>query len=166
MESAFNLFRMPRVWRSFFAFAKKVPCSLYPSGDPNKWVYVAITTVPTGWVGAVDLTQASPWCSQFCPSWVVLSGPCLRCNILWACETFAAGFRRPLFSIFQDVYSEVKEWDPKDAVVPRSASVVELLIAVLLVPLAGVDLRTPLRNAVSCSDASHAGAGASEAVFS
>ena len=57
MESAFNLFRMPPVWKSFFAFAKKVPCSVYPGGDPKKWVYVAITTVPTGWVGAVDLIQ-------------------------------------------------------------------------------------------------------------
>ena len=31
------------------------------------------------------------------------------------------------------------ERDPKEAFVPRSASVVELLIAVLLVPLAGVE---------------------------
>ena len=57
MESAFNLFRMLPVWKSFFAFAKKVPCSVYPGGNPDKWVYVAITTVPMGWVGAVDLIE-------------------------------------------------------------------------------------------------------------
>ena len=77
--------------------------------------------------------------------------------------TFAAGFRCSLFSIFQEVYGEVFDRDPKDASAPRSASVVELLIAVLLVPLAGVFLRTPLRRTVGCSDASHAGAEASEA---
>ena len=70
----------------------------------------------------------------------------------------SAGFRRSLFSFFQEVYSEVLERDPKDAFVPRSASVVELLIAVLLVPLAGVNFRTPLRQTTSCSDATHAGA--------
>ena len=43
--------------------------------------------------------------------------------------------------------------------------VVELLIAVLLVPLAGVNLRTPLRNTISCSDASHAGAGSEASMF-
>ena len=57
VESTFNLFRMPPVWKSFFAFAKKVPCSVFPGGDPQKWVNVAITTVPVGWVGAVDLIQ-------------------------------------------------------------------------------------------------------------
>ena len=74
--------------------------------------------------------------------------------------TFAAGFCRPLFPIFQEVCSEVLDRNPKDAFAPRSASVVELFIAVLF---AGVDLRTPLRRTISCSDASHAGAGPSEA---
>ena len=57
VESAFNLFRMPPVWKSFFAYSKKVPCPVYSGGDPNKWVCVSITTVPMGWVGAVDLIQ-------------------------------------------------------------------------------------------------------------
>ena len=52
-----NLFRILAVWKSFFAFAEKVPCTVYPGGDPNKWVDVAITTVPMVWVGAVDLIQ-------------------------------------------------------------------------------------------------------------
>ena len=48
LDGGFNSFRMPPVWNSFFAFANKVPCSVYPGGDPDKWVYVAITTVPMG----------------------------------------------------------------------------------------------------------------------
>ena len=30
---------------------------MYPGGDPNKWVYVAITTFPMVWVGEVDLIR-------------------------------------------------------------------------------------------------------------
>ena len=57
MESAFNLFRMPVAWRGAFAYSKPVPESACPGGDPHKRMYVAITTVPMGWVGAVDLIQ-------------------------------------------------------------------------------------------------------------
>ena len=170
---------------------------MYPGGDTKKWVYVAITTVPMGWVGAVDLIQhfarrlvfniaevprASEVSSAGLFGWSgrplhpfaeldgahgILrhardKGQSLVFTILsllgraqWSAPalqhcvglcTFAAGFRRPLFSIFQEVYSEILERDPKEAFVPRSASVVELLIAVLLIPLAGVNLRTPLRH--------------------
>ena len=76
MECAFNLFRMPPVWKSFFAFAKKVPCSVCPGGDPNKWAHVAITTVPMGWVGAVDLIQhiarrPTAWFAWIARMWLV-----------------------------------------------------------------------------------------------
>ena len=57
MVSAFNLFRMPAPWRGAFTNAKQVPASVCPGGDPNTMVYLAITTVPMGWVGAVDVTQ-------------------------------------------------------------------------------------------------------------
>ena len=46
--------------------------------------------------------------------------------------TFAAGCRRHLSSIFQEVYSEVQERDPIDVLAPMSGWVAELLIAVLL----------------------------------
>ena len=37
---SFNLFRMPLVWKSFFAFAKKVPCSCTPVVTPtNMWIH-------------------------------------------------------------------------------------------------------------------------------
>ena len=57
MVSAFNLFRMPVPWRGAFTYAKQVPASVCPGGDPNTMVYFAITTVPLGWVGAVDIIQ-------------------------------------------------------------------------------------------------------------
>ena len=57
MVSAFNLFRMPVPWRGAFTYAKQVPASVCPGGDPNTMVYLAITTVPMGWVGAVDVIQ-------------------------------------------------------------------------------------------------------------
>ena len=57
MVSAINLFRMPVPWRGAFTYAKQVPASVCPGGDPNTMVYLAITTVPTGWVGAIDVIQ-------------------------------------------------------------------------------------------------------------
>ena len=84
---------------------------------------------------AMHGTKVSLWSSPFCPSWVVLSGPCLLCNIVWP-------FRR-VFIIFLGVYSEVLDRNPKDVFAPRSALVAELLITILLVPLAGVHLRPP-----------------------
>ena len=67
MESAFNLFRMPPVWKSFFAVAKKSPLLSVPRWRPRQMGLCgqAITTVPMGWVGAVDLTQllSDAWCS-------------------------------------------------------------------------------------------------------
>ena len=55
MESAFNLFRKP-TWKNFFVFVR-VPCAVRPGGDPNKWVFVVITTVPMCWVGRMDVIQ-------------------------------------------------------------------------------------------------------------
>ena len=107
-------------------------------------------------------TKAIPWCSQFCPSWVVLSGPCLPRNIVWACVPSQLAFA--VLCPLSSRKCTVRFWKgTQKTFVPRSASVVELLIAVLLVPLAGVNLRTALRRIISCSEASHAGAGASEA---
>ena len=55
MKSAFNLFRKA-TWKNFFVFVR-VPCAVRPSGDPNKWVFVVITTVPMCWVGRMDVIQ-------------------------------------------------------------------------------------------------------------
>ena len=56
MESCFNLFRMPPAWRGLFAFSKQVPRSVV-GGPASEMMYVAIQTVPMGWLGAVDVMQ-------------------------------------------------------------------------------------------------------------
>ena len=87
-------------------------------------------------------TKGCPWSSPFYRSCVVLRGPCLVCSTVWACVLFAAGFRRLLFSFFQEVYSEVFRQEPKRRVCCEDGFG-ELLVAVLVVPLAGVGLRAP-----------------------
>ena len=111
---------------------------------------------------AMHGTKASPWCSQFCPSWVVFSGPYLPCNIVSACVPSQLAFA-VLYSLSSRKCT-VRFWkgtQMKRSFQGRPRSLI--LIAVLLIPLAGVNLHTPLRHTISCSDASHAGAGASEA---
>ena len=44
MVSAFNLFRMLVPWRGAFTYAKQVPASVCPGGDPNTMVFLAVTT--------------------------------------------------------------------------------------------------------------------------
>ena len=56
MESCFNLFRMPPCWLGAFAFSKKVPRSIV-GGPAAEYMFVAIRTVPMGWIGAVDVMQ-------------------------------------------------------------------------------------------------------------
>ena len=65
-------------------------------------------------------------------------------------------FRRPLMCILQEVW-------PKGCSLGRrplsSRQLQELLRAIAVVPLAGTDLRAPVSNVVTCSDASEAGGG-------
>ena len=58
MASAFNLFKMPIGWRGMFVYEKKVPASCLglPGEEPT---YVALRTVPMGWVSAVGTVQAA-----------------------------------------------------------------------------------------------------------
>eukprot|EP00971_Amphidinium_carterae_P350670 6491677-Amphidinium_carterae.2 len=56
MVSCFNLFRLPASWKSYFAFEKRVPKSIF-GGPPHEYTYVAIQTIPMGWSGAVDVIQ-------------------------------------------------------------------------------------------------------------
>ena len=56
MASAFNLFEMPLGWRGLFVYEKQVPASvLGMSGD--QMVYVALRTIPMGWLSAVGIVQ-------------------------------------------------------------------------------------------------------------
>eukprot|EP00435_Cladocopium_sp_Y103_P027386 s51_g6.t1 len=58
MASAFNLFRMPDGWRGLFVYEKKVPahCLGLEGTAPT---YVALRTVPMGWLSAVGLVQSA-----------------------------------------------------------------------------------------------------------
>lgn len=78
---------------------------------------------------------------------------------------FAAGFRRPLFSVLQDVFLCIADFeDSKFQVISLLSSVRdEFLLAAILLPFAGVNLRDPLRRSVSISDASEQGGGVAEA---
>ena len=275
MVSAFNLFRMPVPWRGAFTYAKQVPASVCPGGDPNTMVHLAITTVPMGWVGAVDVihhvarnivfklarvpstTEVRPrglfpdhgpyslvcmdgidivsrvrqagtrrdgtsatrrgenslaerfqevdqrWASRctrgkgwselrVAPFWeqkstvsegnvrhgrkkghaLVLRTLLLLETARWTATplqhcvgliTFAAGFRRQLLALFESVYKDITDHDDFRPFSPSDTAVTELLLAALCVPLAAVDLRSPIRPVISTSDASHAGGGAAEA---
>lgn len=78
---------------------------------------------------------------------------------------FAAGFRRPLFSVLQELFTCISSFvDPLHEQQVLSPEVVdEILCGVLLLPLARVNLRAPLRASLSISDASERGGSAAEA---
>ena len=56
MASAFNLFEMPVGWRGLFVYEKKVPAHVLGlQGD--KPTFVALRTIPMGWLSAVGIVQ-------------------------------------------------------------------------------------------------------------
>ena len=77
----------------------KVPCSVYPDGDPNQWVYVAIFTVSLECVDAVVLINILPhaWCStsQGSRGELFPSPPCPQLG-LHGCGRFAERSGHPL----------------------------------------------------------------------
>ena len=56
LQSAFNLFSMPLGWRGMFVYRKQVPgtCLGLPTDEP---AWVALRTVPMGWISAVGVVQ-------------------------------------------------------------------------------------------------------------
>ena len=58
MASAFNLFRMPPGWRGLFVYEKKAPGRCLGLDDDTP-TYVALRTVPMGWLSAVGAVQAA-----------------------------------------------------------------------------------------------------------
>lgn len=56
MASAFNLFEMPPGWRGLFVYEKKVPAHVLglPGNEPT---WVALRTIPMGWLSAVGIVQ-------------------------------------------------------------------------------------------------------------
>ena len=81
---------------------------------------------------------------------------------------FAAGFRRPLFAVLEQIFAFIVEMDTKVVSASALPNDVrdEILLAGLLVRLAFSNLRAPLRQMISVSDASeHGGASAEAAKF-
>eukprot|EP00438_Fugacium_kawagutii_P033385 Skav211631 [mRNA] locus=scaffold2262:105332:110360:+ [translate_table: standard] len=58
MASAFNLFKMPIGWRGLFVYEKTAPACCFGK-EGNAPTYVALRTVPMGWLSAVGLVQAA-----------------------------------------------------------------------------------------------------------
>lgn len=56
LESCFNLFFLPKAWRTFFVFSKQVSKAAF-GGPPGEKTYVAMRGVPMGWINSVDLIQ-------------------------------------------------------------------------------------------------------------
>ncbi|CAE7375548.1 unnamed protein product [Symbiodinium sp. CCMP2592] len=74
---------------------------------------------------------------------------------------FAAAFKRPMFSILQEVYC-VMDWAQDGTQISPSAPVLdEILCFSVLLPLAETDLSSPLSEVISCTDASPTGGGCS-----
>ena len=97
-----------------------------------------------------------------CKSAVMLS--CKQVNQVasqhWAgVACFSAGFRRPIFSVLQDLFQFLVEFDERECVratVPPEVRT-EILLASLLIPFMHSNLRAPLRPMLSISDASEVG---------
>ena len=103
--------------------------------------------------GQVSQTHVQHWCGLFC---------------------FASGFRRPLFSILQEVPPFIqnspeplgsrfgKGEEGHYQFLPTSV-VDELMVGAILSPFAFASLRCKVRSVISCSDASEHGGAAAEA---
>ncbi len=58
LTSCFNLFRLPKVWSGYMAFAKTVSGAVFGVG-PGLRCYVGMQVVPIGWINAVAVTQTT-----------------------------------------------------------------------------------------------------------
>ncbi len=56
LQSCFNLFYFETCWRRYFVFAKQVSKAAF-GGPANELTYVALRSVPMGWLNSVDLIQ-------------------------------------------------------------------------------------------------------------
>ena len=77
--------------------------------------------------------------------------------------TFGMCFRRPLLSIFQEVFNELRRILKKGPSEPAAGSVDEVLMVMAMTAFMGSSLKVTLDPQVSCSDASLDGGGAAVA---
>ena len=94
-------------------------------------------------LGPVSQTSLQHWAGLFC---------------------FGAGFRRPLFSIVQEIFPFIQDprWEHVVRLPCLESVLDEMLVGALLIPFAGTSPRAPIRNKISCSDASEQGGAAAE----
>ena len=71
---------------------------------------------------------------------------------------FQSAFRRPLYSIMEEVFLEIERLEKKDAT-PSWRSIDEVLSFMALLPLAFTNLRAQLSNEIAATDASETGCG-------
>ena len=74
--------------------------------------------------------------------------------------TFGMCFRRPLLSVFQDIFGDLQKLTREDGQAPSPGSLDELFMVLAMVPFMGSSLRVTLDNEITCSDASPTGGGA------
>ena len=77
--------------------------------------------------------------------------------------TFGMCFRRPLFSVFQNIFDELERPRGETTFDPRNAALNEVAMVVSLVPLMCTNLRAQIDPEVSVTDASPTGGGAAVA---
>ena len=77
---------------------------------------------------------------------------------------FGAGFRRPLFSIVQEIFPFIQDprWETADRLPCPESGMDDMILGALLIPFAGTNLRAPIRNNISCPDAPGQGGAAAE----
>ncbi|CAK0801252.1 unnamed protein product, partial [Prorocentrum cordatum] len=81
----------------------------------------------------------------------------------WAGQAcFAAGFRRPLFAVLEQVFPTI-QLAASGPIQASAATMDEIIAFTLLLPLAYTNLRAQVKRAISCTDASEHGGGAAEA---
>ena len=100
-------------------------------------------------LASLGLLMKAAWSEQDLRRWVGLA-------------TFVAVFRRPLFSIFQEVFPLI-ELARHGPVEPSPQVIDEVISFVLLLPLAFTSLRAHVHPEMSCTDASLSGGGAAVA---
>lgn len=74
--------------------------------------------------------------------------------------TFGMCFRRPLLSIFQEIFVDLQKLTQDEEVTPGRGAIDELIMVVAMVPFMGSCLRVSLDKEITCSDASPTGGGA------
>ena len=101
------------------------------------------------WWKSLALASSSSWTQNMLRHWC-------------GGAVFACGFRRPIFSVLQEVFHQICELETGPSAAWREC-IDEVLSLAVLLPFCHADLRAPMRKAISCTDASEAGGGSAEA---